>query len=423
MTARRFSAAALLSLVFALVPATGAQAADISGYQTAGSGLVFSAFPTLPAFTIVQAPFEGTVALTSANLAAGGQAFARSSILWPGDVVAGLGSLLKQAAPLPVAIPNWPIRAEAHEYTGASQDSSIPGIRMLAFGSPTKSEALSDVGALVLPDILSVAAASSHTVSTQAPDKATTTVDVSVHAINIGGGQVLIDTFKATAATVSDGVKPTGKGTAVVSGLVVGGVPATIDASGIHANGQGAPGTDPNQQIGDALAASGIHLALTGSDVKTTGGTAEASAPELLITIPTPGIGPIPAGFLTIVLGSTHAKTAASPGIDVSGDLTDVGAPLGGVLGTSLTSGDSGSSSGTVPDLSAGGDSSLTSAEGSPSGSVRPQVAVNASNVEDTPYHFGGLSSRLVLVMLILGFVGVLLIRRYMRRLLSIGGQ
>ncbi|MBV8690328.1 MAG: hypothetical protein JOY57_01615, partial [Actinobacteria bacterium] len=155
---RRLRAVGVLALLFALVPSTGAHAADeLGGYQTSGSGVVFSAFPTLPAFTVVQAPVEGTVALSTANLAAGGQAFARSSITWPGDVLGGLGSLLKQAAPLPFAVPNWPIRAEAHEYTGPSSDSSVPGIRMQAFGSPAKSEALADVGALILPDILTIA--------------------------------------------------------------------------------------------------------------------------------------------------------------------------------------------------------------------------------------------------------------------------
>lgn len=424
MKARRLSVATLLTLLFATCPATGAHAADLGGYQTAGSGEVFSAFPTLPGFTIVQAPFEGTVALTSANLQAGGQAFARSSILWPGDVLAGIGSLLGVAAPTPVPIPNWPIRAEAHEYTGPSSDSSIPGIRMQAFGSTPKSEAIADVGALVLPAIISIAAASSHAVSTQGPDKATSTVEVSVHGINIAAGQVIIDTFKATSATVSDGLKPTAKGTSVISGVTIGGVPATIDSSGVHANGQGAPGTDPNKQIADALAASGIHLALTPTDTKTSGGTAEASAPSLLITLPIPNVGPIPAGYFTIVLGATHAQTAASPGIDVSTDITDVGAPLGSVLGESLTSGGGGSS---LPDLSAGGTSTSTasgSSVGSPVTGRSPALAVNAATTEDAnAYHFGGLSGRLVLVMFLVGIVGVLLIRRYMRRLLSIGGQ
>jgi len=210
----------------------------------------------------------------------------------------------------------------------------------------------------------------------------------------------------------------------VVTGLVIGGTPASIDAGGIHANGQGGPGGDPNKQINDALAASGIHLALTPGDVTTSGGTAEASAPALLITLPIPAAGPIPAGFFTIELGATHAKSAASPGLDVSGDITDAGTPLGEVLGSSLTSSDTGSSTGTLPDLSAGGGSSLTSAGSGSSGSLtRPQVAVNASNTEEAPYSFKGISGRLFFAMLLLGFVGVLLIRRYMRRLLDIGRQ
>ena len=424
MRLRRPRVVGVLAALFAATSVTGAHAAtELGGYQTSGSGVVFSAFPTLPAFTVVQAPVEGTVALSVANLAAGGQAFARSSMLWPGDVLGGIGSLLGVAAPTPFPIPNWPIRAEAHEYTGPSQDSSIPGIRMLAFGSTTKSEALADVGALVLPALLSVAAASSHTVSTQGPDKAATTVDVSVHGINIANGQVVIDTFKATSATASDGVKPTGKGTAVVTGLVIGGTPASIDAGGIHANGQGGPGGDPNKQINDALAASGIHLALTPGDVTTSGGTAEATAPALLITLPIPAAGPIPAGFFTIELGATHAKSAASPGLDVSTDITDVGAPLGQVLGESLTSGGTGST-GTLPDLSSSGGSSLTSTGSSATRSaIRPQVVLNASNTEEAPYNFKGISGRAFFAMLCLGFVGVLLIRRYMRRLLDIGRQ
>jgi hypothetical protein len=222
---------------------------------------------------------------------------------------------------------------------------------------------------------------------------------------------------------VSDGVKPTATGTAVVSGLVVGGVPATIDATGIHANGQGTPGLDPNTQIATVLAASGIHLALTPGTVKTTGGTAEAAAPALLITMPTPGAGPVPAGFVTIVLGSTHAQTAASPGAEVSADITDVGAPLGEVLGSSLAStGDSGG--GTLPDLSAGGGTSTsTGLTPGAAGTPGTGLALNTAASQPTDYHFGGVSGRLVLVILLVGIVGVRLIRRYMRRLLSIGSQ
>jgi hypothetical protein len=414
----------LLGLLFALLlPAPGANAAPIGGYQTQGSGQAVSAFPTLPGFTIVQAPFEGTIALTSVNLQAGGQAFARASMLWPGDVLAGLGSLLGVAAAPPVPIPNWPIRAEAHEYTGPSSDSSIPGIRMQAFGSSARADALADVGAVILPAVASIASSSSYTQSLQGSDKASTTVDVSLHGISLGGGVVTVDAFKATTSTVSDGVKPTGKGTAVVTGLSIGGTPATIDATGVHANGQGTPGVDPNAQIATVLAATGIKLALTPSDVHIQGGAAEASAPALIATVPIPAAGPIPAGYLTLVLGATHARAAASAGFDVS-DVADLtGSPVGAVQGDSFTSG--GDSGAGLPDLSAGGGSgafSPTPTVSSPRSGQTLNAAV-AGTTAPSGYHFGGVSSRLVLVILLLGIVGVRLVRRYMRRLLSLGGN
>ena len=424
---RRLGLAALVALLLLVLPGTGAKAAPIGGYQTNGSGQVFSAFPTLPGFTIVQAPFEGTVALTSANLQAGGQAFARASILWPGDVIAGLGSLLGVAASgLPVAIPNYPIRAEAHEYTGPSQDSAIPGIRMTAFGSTERADAQADVGALVMPAIMSVASSSSHTDSRQSIDKASTTVEVSLHGISLAGGQITIDAFKATSATASDGVKPTGKGTAVVTGLVIGGVPATIDSAGIHANGQSSPDAEPNKQIAAVLAASGFSLALTPSDVKIQGGTVEAGSPALIITAPIPNVAFIPAGSMTIVLGATHARTAASAGSDVTSDLTDVSTPVGAVEGASFGSvgdtGGGGSSSGTLPDLSASGTTGATLSPSGAAPSTRSDVAL-ATAATPSDYHFRGVSPGLVLLLMLLGFAGVLLIRRYMRRLLSIGSQ
>jgi hypothetical protein len=294
---------------------------------------------------------------------------------------------------------------------------------MQAFGSPARADALADVGALVLPGIFGITSSSSHTQSLQTTDKASTTVEVSLHGISLAGGQITIDAFKTMSATTSDGVKPTGKGTAVVTGLVVGGVPATIDATGIHANGQSTPDSGANKQIAAVLGQTGISLALTPSDVKTQGGTAEAGSPALIVTAPIPTAGPIPAGFFTIVLGATHARTAASAGLEVAGDLANVGTPLGAVEGASFGSaGDSGAG---APTLSAAGSSG--SGEGAvgaapvtsaPRSSVAFDTAASRSD-----YHFGGISPRLVLVILLLGLIGVRLVRRYMRRLLSIGSQ
>ena len=415
----RIAGATGLGLALVLAPATGAHAdgASIGGYQSAGSGEVFSAFPTLPGFTVVEAPFEGTLALADTNLQAGGQAFAQTSILWPGGLAAGLGTLLKQAAPLPVAIPNYPIRAEAHEYSGPVSDAAIPGIRMQAFGSPEKADALSDVGAVVVPGIIDVRSSSSHSQSLVDSAKASTTVDVSLHGISLAGGAITIDAIKSTAATVSDGAHPTGKASTVITGLSVGGMPATLDAKGLHASGQTVPGVDPNAQIAAVLAQTGYHLSLTPDDLKLAGGDAEASSPALVVVAPTPGSGPVPAGFATIVLGATHSHTAASVG-DVSDVGTDVGSTLPAVEAAAFGS-TGGGPTGSFPDLSASGSGGTTLP--ATRSSAGPGATLQAAAPAPAAYHFGGVSPKLVLLALFLGILGVVVIRRYMTRLLSTG--
>ena len=180
----------------------------------------------------------------------------------------------------------------------------------------------------------------------------------------------------------------------------------------------------PTRRSPARLAASGVSLALTPSSVKIEGGLAEASSPALIVRAPIPGAGPIPAGFFTIVIGATQARAAASPGFDVSdvADLTST--PIGAVQGETFTSaGDSGGSS--LPDLSASGGSTFSpTSPAATAPSPQSGLALNAAAVgQPTDYHFAGVSSRLVLVILLLGIVGVRLIRRYMRRLLSIGRQ
>ena len=118
------------------------------------------------------------------------------------------------------------------------------------------------------------------------------------------------------------------------------------------------------------------------------------------------------------MLGATHAHTNASPGSDVTDVVSDV--TVRRCLPSKAAAfGSTGGDQASFPNLTAGGSGGAV---------ARRRRRCDAAPRPSTPagqtpaaYHYGGVSSRLVLVALVLGLIGVRLIRRYMARLLSTG--
>jgi hypothetical protein len=396
---------AVMVVAFVLSLAGGGRTAHagdaaFGGYDAAASARAVSVSPSLPAFSVVEVPIEGTLALTQASITTGGLSFARSSTVWPGDLVAGLGPLIKQfSKEAGSAIPPWPLVVEAREYDGEKKNDKFPPASMKAQGTPDSSAAQASGSQLEVPGVLTIGSATSETAAAAVEGKITSKSAVRLHGISIMNGAITVDTVRSIASAASDAVKGETAGSTVVTGLVIGGVPASVDRNGVTANGQGpVPGVDPNEQLAQALESLGATVALTGGGEHLEGGSASRDAGGLLITIPTPGAGPVPPGTLTLILGGAVANASATTGLSIGGDTADV---LDGSLPSSPVSAPAGS----LTEFSAG--ASLPGIEPSSPPAAVPRGGATAPARTLTPagaergYDFGGVPMSLVLALAI----------------------
>jgi hypothetical protein len=125
---------------------------------------------------------------------------------------------------------------------------------------------------------------------------------------------VAIDSVVSTAAVTSDAVTAVCSGSLEVNGVTVAGRPATIDDEGIHLDDQPVvPGVGVGPLAEEALRASGITVRTLGGTDACSGSGGTRSTGGLLISVPLPEAGSIPAGGrLDVVLASTAATVGAS---------------------------------------------------------------------------------------------------------------
>jgi hypothetical protein len=404
-----------LGVLLAALPtgnaAFGAQEEGLVGYEAAATGNVFRVAPSLPSlFPYVDQPAEGTLSLATATMATGGVAFGRASTVWPGTVLAGLGPLLATASGQPIVLPAYPIVVESREYEGG-RHSDTPGMTMSTDAKPEGSSARADFGGFILPGLINVGASRTTSLTTLADAVLTATSTSAVHDVNLVAGAVKIGSIVSTATAASDGRQGTCNGKLTIEGLEVGGMPATVDNEGVHANGEALiPGQDPNEQIASVLATTGITLRTIGGLGSCEGRTASQSTGGLVVQFPTPAFGPVPPGQLILVLGTTSATADAAtsegapPDDFVPGDtgIVDRGTPvLGDVVDRA------------PGPLSGGGVLS-------PTGSRSSDAPTQVQGVTVANYDWNGLSTSLVVGLFAAGVVVATRVRRYMHRLLSL---
>lgn len=233
-----------------------------------------------------------------------------------------------------------------------------------------------------------------------------------------------IASVESRSLAASDGRAGRCEGNLVVEGLEIGGVPARIDASGIHAEGETVvPGQDPNEQIAAALADSGITLGVAPGLGTCEGSAAGWSTSGLVVQVPTPAAGPLPPGHLVVVLAATAASAdgiaadAAGDGADVLGDFvsTDTGGGLDGsapILGDLVTRAPGPVSGGGV----------LPPVGGRSGGRVSDDVTGTfASAASD--YSWDGVPLSLVLALLAAAALVAHRVRRYMQRLYALSAS
>jgi hypothetical protein len=407
-----------LVIVLAALPAGGAAFGaddELGGYEAAATGHVFRVAPSVPSlFPYLDQPVEGTLSLATATLASGGVAFGRASTVWPGTVLAGLGPLISTASGQPVPIPAYPVVVESREYDGAKH-SDTPGMTMATDASPDGSSAKADVGGLILPGLIDFGSSRTTSLTTLADAVVTATSTAAIKDLNLAAGAVKIGSIVSTSTAASDAKQGTCKGTLAIEGLEVGGVPASVDNEGVHANGEAVvPGQDPNAQIASTLAATGITLRTIGGIGTCEGTAASQSTGGLVVQLPTPAAGSVPPGALVMVLASTSASADAALGSTgatddfVPGDtgIVDRGTPvLGDVLDRAPG-----------PVVGGAGLSAVGGTGRASGGNATAQVeGVTVAN-----YDWDGLPTSLVVGLLAAAVFLATRVRRYMQRLMSL---
>lgn len=120
---------------------------------------------------------------------------------------------------------------------------------------------------LGIPGGLTIGSATTRTTQTATADSLTTTAETHLSNIAIGGTALTIGGMTTTSTVVSQPGKPAKETTStVMSGVKSAGFNASVDASGIHINGNGLPGNlvaQVQQAINQTFAKAGIKVAFS----------------------------------------------------------------------------------------------------------------------------------------------------------------
>ena len=439
MNARRAAALLLLSLV-AFAPAFAARAAEpdptpgehLGGYVGRASALAFSFQPVFPALLPTgDAPFEATIALSTADLKSGGNSYGHSSLLWPGSAASDPGPLIAQGAGQPTIgalVPKWGLQAEARQGQGVVTTGAPPAIVMRATGNADQADGDTRLADLDIPGLAHIEHVASTANSTVTDTSLTSTSRVALHGVSLLRGHITVDQIRSISKTTSDGTKSTSTGDTVLSGLKIGGFSVSVTDKGFHVRG-GPPGSEeapgggdepfPNQSPAEAvqqlLDNLNARLTLFRSVGRTAAGSADHFATGFVLSVDNPvgGVGPIPPGRFDVILASTSSQTLVSPQFTL-GNLPSLGSSTPGVSAPEAPSVSIGRGGGEVTDAAG--------LQAAPSGSVaaigEPDAAVGTLDVtpQRARYQFDGVPIGLVIGLLLVAAI----VARYLRSLLVV---
>lgn len=288
-----------------------------------------------------------TVPETSSSLTTGGVGAGLASLAWPGPILGNLGDtilVLQPSAPTQVQSLNDPVRAETR--TGGRQeatDTSVPGTVMSSRAQPDLVTALSRMGDTTLPNGTVGAFTGSSSVHLSGATSAVATAESTIHDLSLAGGQITIAAAHSLATVTSIGGRTTARGGTTVSGMTVGGVPVTVDGTGLHVAGQSVANPVPQQTLDDAVKALGLTVLLTRPRTTVQGGSAVYDAGALVLLFSQGGqqysltLGRASAGVGTN-LGSPD-DTASLPGLPPAAGPSSGTPAVGGTSGAALLGG------------------------------------------------------------------------------------
>ena len=201
-----------------------------------------------------------------------------SSVIWPGPLVGNLGTaapLLPGVGQLPSQITgpvlpllhdngNDPIKAEAT--SGSKPDATYGAPNTAAYLAAHADEAKVTAHAETRGFDAQAGGYAGDVVSdgvTNASASAVTATGSSVASnIVMAAGLLTIDSVVSKASATTDGTRSSGTSRITVSGMKIGGVPATVDDQGLHIQGQGGSVSPLNDGLSQ-FAQAGLKVTLT----------------------------------------------------------------------------------------------------------------------------------------------------------------
>jgi hypothetical protein len=299
-TSRLIGVAIVLGAAFGTASHTARAASDLGGYDLTARAPALEVVLDSDAVPVPAHPvLDATVPETSSSLESG-LGHGLSSLFWPGDLAGHFGSALQQLGQLctsllPINVPNLPsqctpvpqalkdnaqafndpVKAETF-FPGGPGDAQynftppLPGMTMTSHADANKVDSVAGFASFGAPGLGTLGSVTSHSITSA------TGATSELFNVALAGGLVTIDHIRSTAKEASDGQTATGTGTTVVSGMRIGGVPATVDSTGLQI---GSLSAAANQ----ALHTLGLNLSLTAPDVVNDGAKGSFAAPLLVI--------------------------------------------------------------------------------------------------------------------------------------------
>jgi hypothetical protein len=299
--------AIVLGAAFGTASHTARAASDLGGYDLSARApalelVLDSDTVPVPAHPVLDA----TVPEASSALQTGfGHGLA--SLLWPGDLAGHFGSAVQQLGQLctsliPIAVPNLPtqctpvpqslkdnaaalndpVKAETFAPGGPADAEynftpPAPGVVMKSHADANKVESTAGFASFGAPGLGTLGSITSHSITTADGPTAISQAKSELFDVALAGGLVTIDHIQSTAKEATDGQQAGGTGQTVVSGLRIGGVPASVDSNGLQL---GTLSAAANQ----ALHSLGLEIKLTAPNVLSDGAKGSFAAPLLTIS-------------------------------------------------------------------------------------------------------------------------------------------
>ena len=233
-------------------PTVGAQTAgeepDVSqfgGYIVSSRSNGFQVTYDSPGLLPTGSPiFQLSVPEAVATLNSGPVGYALASFVYPGPLVADLGSALA-ASGQETGIPPYPVRAEAFFPSGPTEArQGEQGTEMVATTAFGDSRARSSFSGLDFAPAAFVGSARSASQSVIEGDQVVSRTRTAISDVVLFGGIINIDSVITDIVATSNGAESASAGGTKVSGVTVLGLPATIDEDGLHFDEP--PAADPS---------------------------------------------------------------------------------------------------------------------------------------------------------------------------------